>query len=84
MTAYRGAEAPKPIPCSGCGTFIDPKTATYSLDGDLSCPSCASSVQISAAEVRGREGTSINRGWVRVAVILALVALRLLLRYGLR
>jgi hypothetical protein len=83
MTAYRGEDAPRPIPCGGCGTFIDPKTATYSLDGDLSCRACASSVQIDAAEVRGREGISLNRGWVRVAIILALVGLRLLLRFGL-
>jgi hypothetical protein len=84
MTAYRGQDqgAPKLIPCGGCGTFIDPSKATYALDGKLSCPACAASGQISAAQARGSEGISVNRGWVRVAVILALVALRLLLRFG--
>ncbi len=80
MTAYRGGEATKPIPCGTCGTFIDPRTATYSLDGTLSCPRCASSDRIYAAEVRGSQGVQFNKAWVRVAVIFALVLLRLLLR----
>jgi hypothetical protein len=84
MTAYRGGEGPRLIPCGGCGVFIDPSRATYALDGNLSCPACASSGQISAAEVRGREGLSFNRSYVRVALLLGLVVLRLLLSYGLR
>ncbi|MEP7120202.1 MAG: hypothetical protein ABJE95_04790 [Byssovorax sp.] len=82
MTAYRGQEQPKLIPCGGCGTFIDPSKATYALDGKLSCPSCVSSAQISTANQRGREGMSFNNNWVRVVLILALVVLRLLLRFG--
>lgn len=80
MTAYRGGEATKPIPCGTCGTFIDPRSATYALDGTLSCPRCASSKQIHAAEERGSQGVSFNKAWVRVAVIVTLVLLRLLLR----
>jgi hypothetical protein len=80
MTAYRGGDATKPIPCGTCGTFIDPRSATYSLDGTLACPRCASSHQIHAAEVRGSQGVSFNKAWVRVAVIAVLVLLRLLLR----
>jgi len=82
MTAYRGQEQPKLIPCGGCGTFIDPSRATYALDGKLSCPSCAAAGQISAANRRGSEGLSFNNNWIRVALIVALVLVRLLLRFG--
>lgn len=81
MTAYRGGDATKPIPCGTCGTFIDPRTATYALDGTLSCQRCASSKQIHAAEARSSQSVSVNSGWVRVAVVMALVLLRLLLRF---
>lgn len=82
MTAYRGGETTKPIPCGTCGTFIDPRNATFSLDGSLSCQRCASSDQIDAAAARGSQGVSFNRAWVRVAVIGVLVLLRLLLRFS--
>ena len=62
--------------------FIDPRTATFSLDGNLSCHPCASRGQIDAANVRGSQGVSFNRGWVRVAVIGTLLLLRLLLRFS--
>ncbi len=80
MTAYRSQDATKPVPCGTCGTFIDPKTATFSLDGNLSCQPCASRGQIAAAEVRGLENPSSNSGWVRIAIVVALVMLRLLLK----
>ena len=82
MTAYRGQEQPKLIPCGGCGTFIDPSKATYALDGKLSCASCASAGQISAANRRGNEGLSFNNNWIRIALVVALVLVRLLLRFG--
>lgn len=82
MTAYRGEEAPKPIPCGGCGKFIQQSTASYALDGSLCCPACASSSQIEAAQERGRQGMSFNNNWVRVAIVIALVLVRLLLRFG--
>lgn len=82
MTAYRGSDETKPVPCGTCGTFINPTTATFALDGSFSCQPCASRGQIEAAKVRGSEGVSINRGWVRVAVIATLLVLRLLIRFG--
>ena len=82
MTAYRGQEQPKLIPCGGCGSFIDPSKATYALDGKLSCASCAAAGQISAANRRGNEGLSFNNNWIRVALVIALVLIRLLLRFG--
>ena len=82
MTAYRGSDATKPVPCGTCGTFIDPRTATFSLDGNLACQPCASRGQIDAAKVRGSEGLTFNRTWVRVAVVAGLLLLRLLLRFS--
>ena len=82
MTAYRGNDATKPVPCGTCGTFIDPTTATFSLDGNLSCQPCASRGQIDAAKVRGNEGLTFNKTWVRVAVVAGLLLLRLLLRFS--
>ena len=82
MTAYRGQEQPRLIPCGGCGSFIDPSKATYALDGKLSCASCAAAGQISAANRRGNEGLSFSTNWIRVALVIALVLIRLLLRFG--
>jgi hypothetical protein len=82
MTAYRGSDETKPIPCGTCGTFIDPKAATFSLDGNLSCPPCASRGQIEAAKARGNEGVTFNKAWVRVAVIAGLLLLKLLFRFS--
>jgi len=80
--AYGAGAATKPVPCGTCGTFIDPRSATFSLDGNLACQPFASRGQIDAAKVRGSEGLSFNRTWVRVAVIAGLVLLRLILRFG--
>lgn len=79
MPAYRGGESSKLIPCGTCGTFIDPRSATYSLDGKLSCDRCAASFQIDAAQVRSFQ-TSSSNPWLRVAVIVGLVLLKVLIR----
>lgn len=84
MTAYRADNAPKPIPCSGCGTFIDARSASYALDGTLVCAACSARGQIEAANVRGRESMSFDRVWVKIAIVVFLVGLRLFIKYGLR
>ena len=52
MTAYRGQEQAKLIPCGGCGTFIDPSKATYALDKLKKSPTVMSDDPLKALAAR--------------------------------
>ncbi len=82
-SAYRSGNGPNLVPCAGCGTFIDPTTALYSNQGELVCRPCHTKGEISAATVRGNAGVSYDRTYLRVGIVVALILLRVLIRFAL-